>query len=184
MKAEKAYNKFLKTAKYLLKELDYYGENQFKQKITEDHWTIGQWYDYLINITPNYYISQVYDCLNHTNGKIGGGKNAKGKFIFWYKRFPAIFKYAEPCDYSPVQPESPVKMKDSFYKFLKVMSKAAQEIDAHEDLQSKTKSYKTLHPQLGMLSAIEWYMLIDMNFRNQLEKKYEIDRVIRGVDQE
>lgn len=178
MKAEIVYNQFLKTAKYLLKELDYYGENQFKQRISENHWTIGEYYDYLVNSTLNYYLPQIQDCLRVKGGNGDGKKRFKGKFVFWYGRIPAIMKYEDLTQYKPEQPESPEKMKDTIYKFIKTMSKAAQDIDA-----SDSKG-KTAHPTFGLLTALEWFKLIEINFSHSLKKKMEIDRVLRNVDLE
>lgn len=175
MKAETVYNQFLKTAKYLLKELDFYGENQFRQRISENHWTIGELYDYLVNSTLNFYIPQINSCLDSKTGNGEGKKLTKGKFVLWYGRIPAIMKYGDLTNYKPQQPESPEKMKDHIYRFIKVMSKTAQDIDASD------MKCKVLHPEFGMLNALEWYRLIEMNFRHMLKKKDEIDKVLRNV---
>ncbi|MBX9851597.1 MAG: hypothetical protein K2X86_07535 [Cytophagaceae bacterium] len=174
MKAEKVYNRFLKTAKYLLKELDYYGENQFRQKI-ENQWTIGEFYDYLLSTTTNYYIPQVKKSLDTKTGNEEGKKKTKGKIIFWYQRYPAIFKYKDVVNYKPVQPESAEKVKDNFYRFIKIMNRTAEDID------KSSSASKAEHEDFGMLTALEWYQLIEMNFRHQLKIKHEIDRVIRNV---
>lgn len=174
-KAEIIYNQFLQTAKYLLKELDYYGENQFKQRIEGQQWTLGQFYDYLLNGTVNFYIPEIQKCIQSSSGNVDGKKTAKGKFLFWYGRYPAVFKHNEISGYTPVQPESPEKVKDSFYRFIKIMARTAQEIDKANSLS------KTLHPEFGMLTASEWYKLIEINFKHQLKVKYELDRVVRNV---
>ena len=75
----------------------------------------------------------------------------------------------------PVQPESPMKVKDSFYRFFKVMQKTAKEIDA------SNLKYKTLHPTLGMLNALEWFKLIDMHFKHHLRQKARFDKHIRSI---
>jgi hypothetical protein len=175
MKAEQVYNQFLKTAKYLLKELDYYGVNQFKTKVPNTKWTIGEFYDYLLNSTLSYYIPKVNSCLDAKTGNLEGKKRVKGKFILWYGRVPAIFKYEDPSGYTPVQPESPEKVKDSFYRFIKIMNKAAQEID------KSSVECKMEHPTLGMLTALEWYRLIEFNFKHYLKNKFELDKVVRSA---
>jgi hypothetical protein len=175
MKAENVYNQFLKVAKYLLKELDYYGANQFKQKVENQEWTIGEYYDFLINSTLNYYIPNVNKALKANDGNSEGKKKFKGKLLFWYGRVPAIVKYQDTSDYKPVQPEGTEKVKDTFYRFIKIMNKAAQEIDSAGASQSKIE-----HPTLGMLSALEWYRLIEINFKHHLRIKYEMDKVIRS----
>lgn len=178
MKADTVYNQFLKTAKYLLKELDYYGENQFRHRISEHLWTIGEYYDFLVNSTLSYYLPHIRECLKSNSSKGEGKKRFKGKFVFWYGRIPAIMKYEDLSKYKPVQPESPEKMKDTIYKFIKIMSKTAHDID-----NSDSKG-KTLHPGFGMLSALEWFKLIEINFAHSMKKKQEIDQVLRNVDVE
>jgi hypothetical protein len=175
MKAETVYNQFLKTAKYLLKELDFYGENQFRQRISEGHMTIGELYDYLLNSTTTYFIPQIKACLDPQTGNNEGKKKLKGKFVLWYGRIPAIMKYNDLSNYKPVQPENPESMKDNLYKFIKVMHRTAMEID-----NSDSKN-KIAHPVFGMLTAVEWFSLVEMNFKHLLKNKEEIDRVLRNV---
>lgn len=179
MKADIIYNQILKTAKYLLKELDYYGENQFKQRISEKHRTMGELYDYLINGTLSFYIPQIHNSLDPGKSRKKGKKRLKGKFVFWYGRIPAIMKYKDVTNYTAVQPESPESMKDSVYKFIKQMNKIAQEIDSAATLQ-----HKTLHLSYGMLNAMEWYTLIDIHLKHFIKDKEEIDKVLRGVSYE
>src|SRR3954451_6039191 len=143
MKAENVYSKFLPTAKYLLKELDYYGVNQFKTQVPKQEWTIGKFYDYLLNSTLNFYLPQINACLKGQGGSLEGKKKAKGKFIFWYGRVPAIVNYKDVCDYIPAQPESPAKAKDNLYRFIKIMNRTAQEID------KSTVQTKIEHPDFG-----------------------------------
>lgn len=175
MKAENVYQQFLTTAKYLLKELDYYGSNQFRTPVPKQDWTIGMFYDYLINSTLSFYIPKIEACLKTSASNTDGKKKVKGKFMFWYGRVPAIIKYKDISNYSPVQPENPAKIKDNLYRFIKVMNKMAHEID------KAANQGKVEHTELGLLSALEWYKLIEMNFKYHLKTKFELDKVVRNA---
>jgi hypothetical protein len=180
MQAEKVYKKFLDTAKYYLKELDFYGKNQFKYKPSEKEWSIGQVYDHLINGTHAYHLKQVANCLAKTGGSDKGDKKFKGKILFLLKGFPSIrIKGVAANEYHPSQPESTVIMKDQLYRFVKVMNQTAKDIDAAGIL-----TYKVAHPSLGMLNADEWFMLIEMHFRHHLKQKARLDEIVRSYKKE
>jgi hypothetical protein len=176
MQAEKVYKKFLDTAKYYLKELDFYGKNQFKYKPAEKEWSIGQVYDHLINGTNAYHLKQIENCLAKKGGSEKGSKKFKGRMLFLLKSFPNLrVKGVAATTYEPSQPESPVKMKDELYRFIKIMNQTAKDIDAAGPL-----SYKVAHPSLGMMNAGEWYMLIEMHFRHHLRQKARLDEIVRS----
>jgi len=180
MQAEKVYKKFLDTAKYYLKELDFYGKNQFKYKSTENDWSIGQIYDHLISGTCAYHLKQIENCLQKKGGSEKGKKKFKGTILFFLKSFPNMRIKGVPATiYTPEQPESPVKVKDELYKFIKVMQQTAKDIDAAGQLK-----YKLSHPSLGMMNAEEWYMLIEMHFRHHLKQKSRLDEIIRSYKHE
>ncbi len=176
--AESVYKKFLATAKYWLKELDYYGEKQFKKKNSEKEWSIGQVYDHLLQGTYAFHLREINNCLEQKQGGKEGGKKIKGTLLYMLKGFPPIkLKGIDATGgYEPAQPESPTKAKDDFFRFIKEMQKTAKAIDEQADL-----TYKTLHPSLGMLNALEWYKLIEMHFRHHLRQKARLDQTIRGI---
>jgi hypothetical protein len=180
MQAEKVYKKFLELAKYYLKELDYYGKNQFKYKPSDGAWSLGQLYDHLINGTYAFHLKEIENCLAHKHGRDGGPKRFKGKLIFFLNGFPKMkIKGISASKYTPAQPESPVKMKDEVYRFIKVMQKVSKDID-----QANNPTYKTLHPSFGMLTALEWYMVIEMHFRHHIKQKTKLDEVVRSYSKE
>ena len=173
---EKIYKSFLTNAKYWISELDYYGPNQFKQKISETDWTIGQLYDHLTTGTYESHLQQIKNCILGVHGATQGKKTWKGKMIFFLGKIPAMkIKGRSSSDYVPAQPESPLKMKDDFYKFMKVMQKTAAEVE------NGRKDYVTLHPALGWLNVIEWYKLIEMHFRHHLIQKKRLDKTLRST---
>ncbi|WMJ72952.1 DinB family protein [Cytophagaceae bacterium ABcell3] len=181
-KADKVYRAFVETAKYLIKELDYYGVKQFKQKESEQGWSIGQVYDHLIFGTQNYHIREIQNCLNKTKGSEKGGKTFKGRVFFMLGSFPpAKFKGKDAEGYQPGQPSNTVNVKDNLYRFVKVMNQVAREIDAAGEEGLK---YKTMNPSLGMLNALEWYKLIEMHFRHHLKQKQRLDKIVRSYMRE
>jgi hypothetical protein len=173
--AEKIYKSILANAKYWISELDYYGKNQFKEKIKGEGWSIGQIYDHIVNGTYAFQLKKLNDCLIRENGSNTGVKTFLGKIIFWYGSFfPFKTKGLPASAYIPDQPENPEKFKDEFYKFLKVVQKAAKEAgEAKLD-------YKTSHPTLGMLNAMEWLKLIEMHQRHHVMQKKRLDRTLRS----
>ncbi|HSZ24390.1 MAG TPA: hypothetical protein VK766_01665 [Cytophagaceae bacterium] len=173
MRAEKIYqNKFLPVAKYLLKELEYYGENQFKRKTPVSDWTIGQLYHHLIQGSYDFHLKAIRDCLENKNDKQKGGKSFLGYYVFAFGSYPLTKQkgFTNP----PVQIESPAKAKDMMFGFLKEMQKLANEIDKRGD-----STFKVKHEKLGMLSALEWYKLVVLHQKHHLKQKYKIDKVLR-----
>jgi hypothetical protein len=172
--AEKIYqHKFLPVAKYLLKELEYYGENQFKRKTAASSWTIGQLYHHLIQGTYDNHIKAIKDCLGHKNGTTMGGKSLRGIFLFTMGNYPSVKIKGKP-DYVPAQIESPAKAKDMMFGFLKEMQRLSVEIDKRGN-----DKYKVKHPKLGRLTAKEWYQLIAMHQKHHLDQKNRIDKILR-----
>ncbi|HXA01208.1 MAG TPA: DUF1569 domain-containing protein, partial [Cytophagaceae bacterium] len=156
------------------------GKNQFKYKPTEKDWSLGQLYDHLINGTHAYHLKQIENCLQKKGGSEKGSKKLKGKILFFLKSFPNMRIKGIPTTlYTPAQPESPLKVKDELYRFIKVMHQAAKDIDAAGLLK-----YKVPHPSLGMMNAEEWYMVIEMHFRHHLKQKTRLDEIVRSYNRE
>ena len=174
MSAEKTYqNEFLPLAKYLLKELEYYGENQFKRKTIASDWTIGQLYHHQIQGTHDYHFKAIKDCLEEKNGGTKGGKNFLGFLVFLFGGYPP-FKIKGVPGYFPVQIENTAKAKDMMYGFLKEMQRLGLEID------KKGKSnYKIKHRKFGRLTSKEWYKLVVMHQKYHLKQKHKIDKILR-----
>lgn len=176
MSAEKLYQQqFLPTAKYLLKELEYYGENQFKRKTEASTWTIGQFYHHLIQGTTDYHLSAIQECLSSTKENNKRGKTFLGFYVFLLNSFPPFVKLKRSGgDYQPTQIESVLKAKDMMFGFLKEMQKKATEIDAKNNTRSKVR-----HPYFGALNAKEWYTLSIIHLHHHLEQKNKIDEILR-----
>lgn len=174
MQAEKIYqNNYLPVAKYLLKELDYYGETQFKRKTIESDWTIGQLYQHLIQGTYDYHMKAVRNCLEEKGGDVKGSKTILGFFVFLFHSYP-LYKIKGVPNYVPAQIENTSKAKDMMFGYIKEMQKLATEID-----KKGAHPYKIKHRKFGRLTAIEWYTLIEMHQKHHIKQKKRIDKVLR-----
>lgn len=177
MSAEDTYKKLLPLSKYWLKELDFYGTNQFKKKVNPTSWTIGQIYDHLLIYSQEVHLKAIQECLQMKDSNIKEGKSLKGMIQFAYGGY-LPFKYKSNPYKEPSQPLSTEKVKDDFYRFLKVVYKVAKEIDY------KKPTKKVKHPSLGYLSAEEWFQLIEMHFRHHVRQKKKLDNEVRSTVRE
>ena len=174
MSAEKIYqHKFLPVAKYLLKELEYYGENQFKRKTIASEWTIGQLYDHIIQGTNEHHFKAIRNCLDQKGGDLKGGKTFAGYFVFLFGVYPP-FKQKGVPGYLPSQIKNTEKATDMMFGYLKEMQKLANEID-----KKGNNSYKVKHRKLGRLTALEWYKLVAIHQKHHLKQKQKIDKILR-----
>lgn len=173
--AEKIYKAIITNSKYWISELDYYGKNQFKEKIKGEGWTMGQVYDHIVYGTYNFHLKHINDCVLRINGSEQGKKKFSATLIFLLGSFPPFRIKGKPAsEYVPAQPENPDKFKDEFYKFLKVVHRASKEAgEAKLD-------YKTPHPNLGMLNAMEWLKLMEMHLRHHIRQKMRMDKSLRS----
>ncbi len=160
-------------AKYLLKELGYYGENQFKRVTPASDWTIGQWYHHQIQGTYDFHFKAIRDCLDQKNGNDKGIKTFLGFFVFLFSMLPPM-KVKGVSGYVPSQIENTEKAKDMMFGYLKEMQKLSLEIE-----KKGTHSYKVKHRTLGRLTAKEWYKLIVLHQKHHLKQKYRIDKILR-----
>ncbi len=174
VEAEKIYQqKFLPEAKYLLKELEYYGNSQFRKQTEASKWTIGQIYHHIIQGTYDYHFKAIHNCIEEKGGANKGGKTILGFLVFTFNSFP-IFKLKSAQNYTPIQIENTSKAQDMMFGYIKEMHKLALEID------KKGKSrYKVKHRNFGRLTAIEWYTLIEIHQRHHIKQKQRIDKIIR-----
>ncbi|ABG60229.1 DinB family protein [Cytophaga hutchinsonii] len=177
MSAENTYKQLLPLAKYWLKELDFYGNNQFKKKVTPNGWTIGQIYDHLLIYSQEVHIKAIQECLAKKQAGPKEGKTFNGFLQFAYGSY-LPFKHKSNPYKEPGQPLSTEKVKDDFYRFLKLLHKVAKEIDY------KKPTAKIKHPKLGYLSAEEWFKLIEMHFRHHIKQKKKLDNEVRSTSRE
>lgn len=173
--AEKIYKAVINNSKYWISELDYYGKNQFKEKVKGEGWTMGQVYDHIVYGTYDFHLQKLNNCILRENGSTEGDKKILAKLIFMFGSIPPIRLKGRPASvYLPGQPENPEKFKDEFYKFLKVVHRASKEAgEAKLD-------FKTHHPIMGMLNAMEWLQLIEMHMRHHVRQKKRMDKSLRS----
>lgn len=177
MSAENTYKQLLPLAKYWLKELDFYGNNQFKKKVTPNGWTIGQIYDHLLMYSQEVHIKAIQECLAKKHIDPKERKTFNGFVQYAYGSY-LPFKHKSNPYKEPGQPLSTEKVKDDFYRFLKLLYKVAKEIDY------KKPAAKVKHPKLGYLSAQEWFQLIEMHFRHHIKQKKKLDNEVRSTSRE
>lgn len=173
MSAENTYKQLLPLAKYWLKELDFYGNNQFKKKVTPTGWTIGQIYDHLLIYTQEVHIKAIQECIMTKEPNPKAQKSFNGFLQFVYGSYLPVKHKSIPYK-EPNQPLSTEKVKDDFYRFLKLLYKTAKEIDY------KKPTAKVKHPKLGYLTAEEWFKLIEMHFRHHIKQKKKLDNEVRS----
>lgn len=178
MSAQKIYDKLIMPeAKYWLKELEYYGENQFKKKTEASDWTIGQVYAHVSNDMLNDYIKTIGNCLDNPGADSKGGKTFKGFLVFLLNNMFGKYKTAD--SYTPAQPENLVKARDMIYRFLKETQRLASMLDKAGETTGKIK-----HPHFGFLTATEWYRLCYMHMSHHRAQKYRIDEILRRSPKE
>jgi hypothetical protein len=174
MTAEETYKKLLLLSKYWLKELDYYGANQFKKKNNSTVWSVGQLYDHILVYSLEVHIKAIQACLQMKGEpSTKEGKTFRGTIQFALGSYLPV-KYKSNPYIEPSQPLSPEKVKDDFYRFLKIIYKAGKEIDY------KKSTNKVKHPRLGYLSADEWFQLIEMHMRHHMRQKKKLDKEMRS----
>jgi hypothetical protein len=171
--ALEVYNNFLPNAKFWVEELDYYSKSQFKRVPEGCSLSIGQVYDSLIQVSYHFYMKNALDCAYGRGVVTSGNKTFKGWALFNAKGF----FYLKPdmgYNYVPKAPEGSLGVKDEMYKFLKLIYKVAQEIDA------KKSEGKILHPVFGNLTAMEWLVLVVKHFEAMRKVKVQIDKSVRS----
>lgn len=174
MSAEDTYKKLLPLSKYWLKELDYYGANQFKKKVNSTSWTIGQIYDHILVYSLEVHVKAIQECLQAKNESTKKTrKSFRGSIVFAWGGYLPI-KYKSNPYKEPSQPLSAEKVKDDFYRFLKVIYKVAKEIDY------KKSNNKVKHPSFGYLTAEEWFQLIEMHITHHVRQKKKLDKEVRS----
>lgn len=177
MSTHQFYEKYvLPEAKYWLKELEYYGENQFKKKTEASTWTIGQVYEHVTYDTLQTYLAAIDKCLNG-DSMLKGGKSFKGWLIFTFGSYLGLkFKAVE--SYTPAQPENLTKATDKMYRYLKEMQRVTALID------KSSSSGKVKHAEFGALNATEWYKLCHMHMLHHRKQKSRIDEILRRSPKE
>jgi hypothetical protein len=149
-------------------ELDNYSEAKFGQQPAEGVWSVGQVYEHLFQAARLFFFN-IKSCLNKENGASEGGKNENGQKMFALGSFPPI-KIKKPKEFGNSEPTA--QSLNSYKEIFEgVLSKA-------ESIQSAVAqddgSYKVAHPILGLLTAQEWYTMMEMHFRHHRRQITEL----------
>ncbi|MCU0428575.1 MAG: hypothetical protein MUF42_01260 [Cytophagaceae bacterium] len=178
MSAQKYYEQtVLPIAKYWLKELEFYGENQFRKVTESSPWTIGQVYQHVSEDVLHSNAKILENVLQGKHESVGG-KNLKGWLVFSFSNF-LWFKFKSEENYQPEQPESLTKAKDKMYRYLKEMQRYAVLVDKNAGVTGKIK-----HPHFGYLNALEWYKVTHLHMVHHQKQKNKIDRILRRSPKE
>jgi hypothetical protein len=156
-----------------LEGLNDYSEEQFHYKPNEDTWSIGQMYEHLLSSSYQLFFKKIDACLHQQYGSLEGEKNSDGVKMFSYGSFPPI-KIKMPEAWQGPQPVA--KPKDSYVAAMKQFLTDAYH--KGEEVAGDTAGYKTKHVVLGMLTAAEWYQLLEMHYRHHLRQKKELEHLL------
>jgi len=170
MHPTETYAKLEETARLYIQEVERYDDQQFNLKKEETTWSVGQMYEHLVSSAYNLFFRKIKACLTHQYGSLEGEKNKDGMKLFAHGSFPPI-KIAIPEAWRGPQNIAHPRLEYTtlLANFLTDTKQLGQEV-AKDD-----GTYKTNHPVLGMLTAIEWYQLLEMHFRHHLRQKEELD---------
>ncbi len=154
--------------------LSTYTSDQFNFKAAEDVWSLAEMYEHVCMSAKKFFLANTRRCIEQRNGQLGGEKNAAGENVFKYGGFPPMkFKV-------PGGPEAAnISGRDKsvyFQEIEEILESARQMINP---LESDAGEYKTLHPVLGWLNAMEWFQNLEMHSRHHLTQKAELENLAK-----
>ena len=152
-----------------LLDLNNYNEVPFKRKTSKVRWSLGEIYEHLGLIT-NHHVQQIESCFSSSSE---GKKSWSGKLVFIKGSASngKLMKFNSSM-FIPSQPEEIKDARDTMYRVLKAMEEWGRKI-TDENPKGKIE-----HPVLGMLSALEWYKLIVMQFEYHYKNKEKIHQLL------
>jgi hypothetical protein len=169
MKAQQAYQNWLKTVAFYESELTKYSEEDFSKKQTEETWSIGQMYQHLVKGTMFFHVKFAENAVS-SEENAHEGKTFPGKLSFLLGKFPPIkIKVPASSEYTPPQPKSKEAIVEGLQELRIMLKNLAEKID------SSSSKGKIKHPAFGYLTAFEWYKMIDMHFKHHLRQKKRLD---------
>jgi hypothetical protein len=170
MTAQEVRDRLLPLFTHYSSELDRYSEEAFFWKPNKSAWSLGQMYEHLVFSTDKLFLPKIKNCLNQTRGDEEGEKTPAGEKIFRHGSFPPI-KIKVPADW---QTPDPVPKPRENYR--QAFTRLAGEINAiSPEVAADAGVYKTRHAVMGMLTALEWFQVLEMHFRHHLRQKKELD---------
>ena len=131
----------------------------------EEDWSLGQMYQHLCNTALYMQIRGIEACKEGPGNPAvsGAAKSEAGASAFSMGSFPPIrIKVPASPQYTPGQPESKEKLRESFHTVLRRMR------ELEPDLAAIPAERTVAHPRLGGLNATEWFALVEMHYRHHL----------------
>lgn len=171
MKSTKeALQEFEAAVERYLSELDNLEWEQLLQKTNEEEWSIGQMYLHLIQSAQFMHLQHVEQCLAEGNDTLApeDEKTEQGRSIFEQGGFPPIrIRVPASPQYIPQQPVSKAQLREGLSGVVERMRRT------EPALSQASQEHKIAHPRFGALTAIEWFLLVEMHYRHhflQLER--------------
>ena len=167
------YQKLEQVIQIYIEALNQYSEEQFGYKQNDDTWSIGQMYEHLLSSSYQLFFKKIDACLRQQYGSPEGEKTSEGAKVFSYGSFPPIkIKVPEAWQGPPLSAQS----RESYAAALNQLLTDARRLG--EEIAKDTTAYKTHHVVLGMLTAAEWYQLLEMHFRHHLRQQEELEHFL------
>jgi hypothetical protein len=169
-------DRFEITANFYLNEIPKYSLEQMTRKPSEDEWSLGQMYVHLISSAMFMQLRNVELCRDQETAPDSSERPEAVKAMFAAGSFPPerIRVPASP-QYTPKQPDSLQEMEQG----LRTVIARMQELEP--TLASIPADRAVGHPRMGLLSALEWFTLVEMHYRHHLLQKERIDSFLREV---
>ena len=149
--------------------LDDYTEGQFRQKPSEDAWSIGQMYTHLQDAWFGFFrrkIGKILESEEYAEEKL----NERGEFLLKNKKFPVLKVQGPPkSKYDPQPAESKEAAKAKLEKFRASIREVATQ------LEKSSSAGRRYHGIFGYMNAWEWFELMEIHFRHHWAQKERID---------
>ena len=168
MTTQKNYTALASSITEYIAELDNYSEAEFTQQPQGGAWSVGQVYEHLFQASRLFFFN-IKSCLSKENGAAEGGKNENGEKMFALGSFPPI-KIKKPKEFGNIEPTAQ-NLENYKEIFEGLLSKAESIMNA---VAEDDGSYKVAHPILGLLTAQEWYTMMEMHFRHHRRQIKEL----------
>lgn len=161
---------------FFLKQLENYNDTPFNKKLKGEDISVGYIFQELCEEFNLRIIPSIEQCI------AGGNPEAKGKTVKGIKAF--LFNkgvraesttFAEAFEQNAIRFSIPV-LRDEIYRIIKRMEKLGSDLNAMTS--SELKNNKILHPELGYLTAKDWFKLSIINLEMYRELKQKLDKKI------
>lgn len=166
---------FKRISSQWLENLNAFDDNILYTKPTENEWCMAELYDHIMRVARTYQIPNFYNCINNTP-KLGAKKNIKGYIIFDLNFLPkrkikiASFPNTIITDFTP-QIRERKELTEDFKNFIN------EGIAISGILKKSNTTTKNHHPFFGMISAREWFSLMEIHMRHHQPQKKRLEQI-------